>query len=262
MKINYENIVSYIILLSIFFLFYGCNLSVKTYPKRSYKILYCYKVKGKRYCVKDVPVGYTQVGIASWYGPNFHGKKTATGEIYNMYDLTAAHKTLPLNTYVKVINLENGKSVVVRINDRGPFVKNRILDLSYAAAKKLGITKKGTALVKIIVLGKEKKFNYNSNNKNFRNLKKLKFYSYKTLEKILKKYKNKKVILAVASYKSYYYALKKYKYLKRKGFKVFLREYNDKILVLIGPYKINYVLKRLYKWKKYGLKRYSIIFIF
>jgi len=93
-------------------------------------------------------------GIASWYGPNFHGRRTASGEIYNMYDYTAAHKTLPLGTYVRVINLENGKSVVVRINDRGPFVKNRIIDLSYAAAKKIDMIDKGTARVKLQIISK------------------------------------------------------------------------------------------------------------
>ena len=93
-------------------------------------------------------------GIASWYGPGFHGRRTASGEIYNMYAYTAAHKTLPLGTYVRVINLENGKSVVVRINDRGPFKKGRIIDLSYAAAKKIGMIEKGTARVRLEILSK------------------------------------------------------------------------------------------------------------
>ncbi len=92
-------------------------------------------------------------GLASWYGPGFHGKKTASGERYNMYAFTAAHKVLPLNSYVLVINLENGRKTVVRINDRGPFVKDRIIDLSYAAAKALGMAKKGVARVRIIALG-------------------------------------------------------------------------------------------------------------
>ncbi len=93
-------------------------------------------------------------GIASWYGPGFHGRRTASGEIYNMYAYTAAHRTLPLGTYVRVINLENGKSVVVRINDRGPFKKGRIIDLSYAAAKKIGMLEKGTARVRLEILSK------------------------------------------------------------------------------------------------------------
>jgi rare lipoprotein A len=97
---------------------------------------------------------YVEIGIASWYGPGFHGRRTASGEIYNMYAYTAAHKTLPLGTYVRVINLENGKSVVVRINDRGPFKKGRIIDLSYAAAKKIGMIEKGTARVRLEILSK------------------------------------------------------------------------------------------------------------
>ena len=109
--------------------------------------------------MKSVQPGYTQAGIASWYGPNFHGKRTADGEIYNMYAHTAASRTLPFNTIVKVINLNNGRSTIVRINDRGPFVKNRIIDLSYAAAKDLGMIGTGTAPVKIIVLGNAKDFN-------------------------------------------------------------------------------------------------------
>lgn len=97
-------------------------------------------------------VGYRQIGIASWYGSDFHGKPTASGEIYNMYDLTAAHKTLPLGTQVMVTNLENNRSVKVIINDRGPFVKNRIIDLSYAAAKEIGMVGPGIAKVMIEVL--------------------------------------------------------------------------------------------------------------
>ena len=121
---------------------------------RNSKCKYTYRVDGKVYCVRRSSYGYVEVGYASWYGPGFHGRRTASGEIYNMYKFTAAHKTLPLGTYVKVINLENGRSVIVRINDRGPFVKGRIIDLSYAAAKKLGMLKKGVARVKIIALGK------------------------------------------------------------------------------------------------------------
>jgi len=116
---------------------------------------YTYRVNGKNYCVRRSYNGYVEYGIASWYGPGFHGKQTASGEIYNMYKLTAAHKTLPLGTYVKVINLENGKSVIVKVNDRGPFVEGRIIDLSYAAARKIGMLKKGTAKVKLIALGKK-----------------------------------------------------------------------------------------------------------
>ncbi len=102
---------------------------------------------------KTVEQRFVQEGIASWYGPDFHEKRTANGEIYDMYEMTAAHKSIPFNVYVKVTNLENGKSVVVRINDRGPFVKDRIIDLTHTAAFKLGMLDKGTAPVKINGLG-------------------------------------------------------------------------------------------------------------
>jgi len=95
---------------------------------------------------------WIEVGFASYYGEKFHGRRTASGEIFNMYKLTAAHRKLPFGTYVKVTNLENGRSVIVRINDRGPFKKNRIIDLSYEAAKRLGMISKGVARVKLEVI--------------------------------------------------------------------------------------------------------------
>jgi rare lipoprotein A len=110
---------------------------------------------GKRYVpLKRVRPGYTEDGIASWYGPKFNGRKTASGEVYNMHDLTAAHKTLPLNSLVSVRNLDNAKNVTVRINDRGPFVGDRIIDLSLAAAKKLELIRDGTGPVRVTVIGK------------------------------------------------------------------------------------------------------------
>jgi rare lipoprotein A len=112
-----------------------------------------YIVNGRMYYPTVVHTGNIYRGIASWYGPNFHGKKTSNGEWYDMYAMTAAHKTLPMNTVVKVTNLLNGKSAIVRINDRGPFVKNRIIDLSYAAAKKIGVVASGTAPVRLEILG-------------------------------------------------------------------------------------------------------------
>lgn len=108
-----------------------------------------YVVLGVRYNVLDSSDGYDERGIASWYGPGFDGKRTSSGEVYDMYQMTAANKVLPLPTYARVTNLENGKSVVVKINDRGPFHENRIIDLSYAAAARLGMLKKGTALVDV-----------------------------------------------------------------------------------------------------------------
>lgn len=96
--------------------------------------------------------GFRQRGIASWYGKDFHGKKTSNGENYDMYAMTAAHKTLPLGTYVRVHNLENNRRVEVRVNDRGPFVRGRIIDLSYTAANQIGIVDSGTARVEVIAL--------------------------------------------------------------------------------------------------------------
>ncbi|MGI9334397.1 MAG: septal ring lytic transglycosylase RlpA family protein [Gammaproteobacteria bacterium] len=108
-----------------------------------------YVVFGKRYYVMNDAGGYLERGIASWYGKKFHGRTTSSGEIYDMYAMTAAHKSLPLPTYVQVTNLENQRSVVVKVNDRGPFHSNRIIDLSYTAAAKLDIVRRGTGLVEV-----------------------------------------------------------------------------------------------------------------
>jgi rare lipoprotein A len=111
-----------------------------------------YDVAGRRYVVLTTTAGYTERGVASWYGPDFHGKNTSSGETYDMYAMTAAHKTLPLPCYARVTNLGNGRSVIVRVNDRGPFVSNRIVDLSYTAAARLDIIRAGTAFVELQVL--------------------------------------------------------------------------------------------------------------
>jgi rare lipoprotein A len=108
-----------------------------------------YDVMGKRYFVLSSSTGYVERGVASWYGPGFHRVRTSTGETYDMYAMTAAHKTLPLPAYVRVTNLQNGRSIVVRLNDRGPFVGNRIIDLSYTAASKLDMLRNGTAMVEV-----------------------------------------------------------------------------------------------------------------
>ena len=108
-----------------------------------------YTVFGQRYHPLKDNRGFVQQGVASWYGKKFHGNKTANGETYDMFAMTAAHKRLPLPSYVQVRNLENGKVAVLRVNDRGPFHGNRIIDLSYAAASKLCVTRKGTALVEV-----------------------------------------------------------------------------------------------------------------
>jgi rare lipoprotein A len=112
-----------------------------------------YEVLGQRYYVLRSASGYRERGIASWYGKDFHGLSTAGGEPYDMYALTAAHKTLPIPTWVEVTNVKNGKHVIVKINDRGPFVGNRLIDLSYGAAQALDIIRTGTALVEVRALG-------------------------------------------------------------------------------------------------------------
>lgn len=111
-----------------------------------------YTVRGKSYRVMASAQGFRQEGIASWYGAKFHGRQTSNGERFDVYQLTAAHKHLPLPTYVRVTNLGNGKKTIVRVNDRGPFHENRVIDLSYAAAVKLGFHDKGTARVRIEVV--------------------------------------------------------------------------------------------------------------
>ncbi len=122
-------------------------------PRSRYGNPDSYVVYGKRYYTRASADGYVARGIASWYGTKFHGQRTSSGEPYDMYAMTAAHKTLPLPSYVRVTNLENGRSAVLRVNDRGPFHDNRIIDLSYAAAKRLGIAAKGTGLVEVRALG-------------------------------------------------------------------------------------------------------------
>ena len=151
------------------FLFTGCSTK-QTYDYSSYRkdtgdksinnseamhraTMRPYNVFGIRYYPFVANVGDQFDGIASWYGPDFHSKKTSNGEIYNMYAMTAAHKTLPMNTVVRVDNLDNGRSTIVRINDRGPFVAGRIIDLSNKAAHEIDMVRKGTARVKVTVLG-------------------------------------------------------------------------------------------------------------
>ena len=140
----------------------AANLGKKAFLKKDkldksnaiYKIGNPYVVDGKRYYPKK-NLNYDEKGIASWYGPKFHGKPTANGEIFNQYKLTAAHKTLPIPSAVKVTNLKNNKSLIVRINDRGPFVNDRIIDLSYQSAKKLNLLKSGTGFVRVQLLRSE-----------------------------------------------------------------------------------------------------------
>lgn len=124
---------------------------------RNYKdpTLRPYMINGVRYYPLPESGGFVQFGKASWYGKEFHGRATSSGESFDMYKKTAAHKTLPLGTYVKVVNLDNKEEVVVEISDRGPFVKGRVIDLSYAAAKEIDLIGPGVSRVKIVALGKE-----------------------------------------------------------------------------------------------------------
>lgn len=122
----------------------------------TYKVGSPYTIKGRRY-YPAVDYNYNKTGIASWYGPNFHGKKTANGEIFDQNELTAAHKTLPLPSIVRVTNLENGRSLIVRVNDRGPYAHSRIIDMSKRSAELLGFKKQGVAKVRVEVMEAESK---------------------------------------------------------------------------------------------------------
>ncbi len=121
-------------------------------PRSRYGNPKTYEVMGERYFVLNSAEGYKESGRASWYGTKFHGKRTSSGEAYDMYQMTAAHKTLPLPTYVRVTRKSNGRSVVVKVNDRGPFHTGRIIDLSYAAAARLDLLKEGSAEVEVEAL--------------------------------------------------------------------------------------------------------------
>ncbi|MBA2408627.1 MAG: septal ring lytic transglycosylase RlpA family protein [Gammaproteobacteria bacterium] len=121
----------------------------KVEPKSRYGNPPYYVVAGQRYDVLDSSEGFVERGMASWYGSDFHGRQASSGETYDMYAMTAAHPTLPLPTYVQVTNLDNGRKTVVKVNDRGPFHGGRVIDLSYAAAYKLDIVQRGTALVEV-----------------------------------------------------------------------------------------------------------------
>ena len=124
----------------------------KEEPLSAYGNPKTYSVWGKTYQVMESAAGYEEEGLASWYGRKFHGYRTSSGEPFDMYRFTAAHRTLPLPTYARVTNLDNGKSLVVRVNDRGPFHSERIIDLSWAAAARLGIEGKGTGRVRVEAL--------------------------------------------------------------------------------------------------------------
>jgi len=132
------------------------NAIPRNEPKSRYGNGPYYRVMGETYKVLDSSQGYQERGVASWYGKKFHGRKTSSQEPYDMYAMTAAHKELPLPTYVRVRNLKNNRSIVVRVNDRGPFIDNRLIDLSYSAALKLDMVRDGTSLVEVTAISTDK----------------------------------------------------------------------------------------------------------
>jgi len=204
------------VFLNIFIFFSGCAKHSYTPPPidnpvyqktkqkaKSYQSIHKYTMRpyqvfGKWYYPKVLPIGTKIKGISSWYGPDFHGKASSSGEIYDMHKLTAAHKTLPMHTIVKVTNLKNKKSVIVRINDRGPFVKGRIIDLSYEAGKKIGLDKSGIAPVVVEIL-KYDKF-IKSTIKPLK--KKIPFIKAKKKKKKKKRLKTTKIAVVLGEYKS------------------------------------------------------------
>jgi len=141
-------------LLQIIAIFLACTSIAEARYKGHFKVGNPYQIEDQWYYPK-IELNYEKIGVASWYGPNFNRRKTANGETFKKHHMTAAHPTLPLPSIVEVTNLENGKIVKVRINDRGPFAKDRIIDLSEKASKKLGFNNQGTALVKVTFLEEE-----------------------------------------------------------------------------------------------------------
>ena len=195
---------------------------------------YEYREKGRKYKVLTSSRGYKKRGIASWYGPNFNGQATACGEIYDMFDFTAAHKTLPLPSYLRVKNLTNGRTVVVKVNDRGPFVNNRLIDLSYAAARRIDMLEEGTAFVELVnITQAEAARTINYGNK-----------STVAKERIARivKFNSNKIYLQIGAFKEKNNALKMQQRVSGKGIKnVYIKKSRVKRQVLyrvhIGPIK-------------------------
>ena len=195
---------------------------------------YVYREQGRKYKVLTSSRGYKKRGIASWYGPNFNGQATACGEIYDMFDFTAAHKTLPLPSYLRVKNLTNGREIVVKVNDRGPFVNNRLIDLSYAAARRIDMLEEGTAFVELVnITQAEAARTMNYSNKN--NMAK---------ERIarLVKLNSNKIYLQIGAFKEKNNAFKMQQRVSAKGIKnVYIKKSRVKRQVLyrvrIGPIK-------------------------
>ena len=269
---NFRNIFFIIFL----FLVQGCTSSVevaanlgkkylvpkeekKRIQKPTYKIGKKYNVGGKYYYPKK-DLKYNKTGIASWYGPKFHGKLTANGEIYNQYALTAAHKTLPLPSAVKVTNLKNNKSLVLRINDRGPFVNDRIIDLSSKAADILDLKREGTGLVRVQILREKslylEKLAKQGSFPEINDLKETEFPNIKIPSKVtvkIKDTKNQKIITKKINYnlknlnKEYKIYIKLASFSSKKNAEMMKKKvsYIDKVKI----YKIYKLKKTLYQVK-------------
>lgn len=240
-----------LLLILILFLI-SCAKPPRSVPKYNYgyskKIpawLKPYTINGKTYFPLPSAKGYEEICIASWYGPGFHGNKSASGERYNMYDFTAAHKILPIGTYVLVTNLENGRQVVVRINDRGPFVDNRCIDLSYSAAKALGIIGKGLAKVKIVALSEGKIVDGGIVYKNIPNIRYREFY------------------LQVGAFKNYQNALRLKSELKKEFKKINIEPFQkgDTIFYRVQIYLANDFYKAFKLSKKLKKERFKSAFL-
>ncbi|NNJ97280.1 MAG: septal ring lytic transglycosylase RlpA family protein [Gammaproteobacteria bacterium] len=209
-----------------------------------------YEVFGKRYYVMDGSKGFKQKGHASWYGTKFHGQRASSGETYNMYAMTAAHKTLPLPTYVEVKNLANGRKAVVKVNDRGPFHDGRIIDLSYAAATKLGVVATGTAPVEVraLTLGPGRK-------------------TEKAVAGIEEKYidENGKLYVQIAAFSAEENAMKMIAELREKNFqsvRIHVDNKNGRLIyrVRIGPVPTDNVAEKvLAKLKEINLNNAKIV---
>jgi rare lipoprotein A len=231
-----NNITKSILLVIISITIFSSNLHAKD------KNILAYKDRGIKYYPKYAHKGLVKVGKASWYGKPFHGRLTANGERYNMYGMTAAHRTYAMGTRLKITNLTNKRSVKVRVNDRGPFYSSRKIDLSYGAAKKLGMIHKGVSRVKIEVLSSHgKKSKYNKKTKYIKKTK----YS----KKILKKNKFKKKVLIAkikkskkVTKKTYKTSIKRLKKIQVASFSTkkqansFKRKYNLKNVVIVKKY--------------------------
>ena len=189
-----------------------------------------YRVRGKWYYPVAVHEGDTFSGNASWYGPDFHGHLTSNGERYNMYARTAASKTLPINTYVRVTNLNNGKETVVRINDRGPFVATRIIDLSYKAAKEIGLIKKGVAPVRLEVISCDSGANRYASKRVLKR-------EYASIKKSKVKEKSYFVQIATLRQKQRAIELRKKYYSLKRDYKPYIFAKNNIYKIMIGKFK-------------------------